>query len=189
MASALKHPALYSICSLALFIFGCPKRQTGPRLIYVPSPPPAASASSQPATGTLVIPAPPPPEPVAVAPAPEPPKPKPVRRHRRAVPAQAETAEPEPAPPEAPVPALEPRESPQRQGALRRQIIQLHAGIEGRMAQLHPAALSAQDKRTLDDAQSFLSQSQRALVDGDLTRALNLARKASLLVDSLVSPP
>jgi hypothetical protein len=183
----LKHSALYSICSVALFIFGCPKRQTSPRLIYVPAPPPAASVPSEPASGTLVIPAPQPAETVEAVPAPEAAKPKPVRRRRRASPTEAETPEPSPqaAPSEAAVPALEARESPQQQGELRRQIIQLHADIEGRMAQLHPASLNTQEKKTLDDAQLFLSQSQRALVNGDLTRALNLARKASLLVDSL----
>jgi hypothetical protein len=176
---------------MALLIFGCPKRQTSPRLIYVPAPPPAASSPSpsQPASGTLTIPAPQPVETtVEAAPVPEEaPKPKPARHRRRAEPAEAETPEtpPDAAPPEATVPQLEPRESPQAQGKLRRQIIRLHANIEGRMSQLHPASLSAQDKKTLDDAQLFLDQSRRALVNGDLTRALNLARKASLLVNSL----
>lgn len=180
---------------MALLVFGCPKRQTSPRLIYVPAPPPAASSSNagQPASGTLNIPAPPPPE-ATVEAAPEPeeaPKPRPVRRRRRPEPAEAETPEPaaETPPAEAAVPQLEPRESPQRQGKLRRQIIRLHANIEGRMAELHPASLNTQDKKTLDDAQLFLDQSQRALVNGDLTRALNLARKASLLVDSLLQQP
>lgn len=176
---------------MAVLIFGCPKRQTSPRLIYVPAPPPAASEPSQPASGTLVIQEPAPPETVEAAPPPPPPAPKPVQRRRRPASAEAETPEQpaEPAAAEPTVPSLEPRESPQEQNTLRVKIIQLHADIEGQMAQLNAASLSAEDKKTLEDVRLFLSQSRLALQNGDLTRALNLARKASLLINSLTRKP
>lgn len=185
----MKRPVLLSVCSIAVFIFGCPKRQTTPLLVYVPAPAPAAASPSEPAGGVLVIPTPPPPPetPAAETITPEPPEPKPAPRRRHHAPAEAQASDSgsETSEPEVTVPALETRETPEQRGAVRRRIIQLHADIEGRMAQLHAGSLTAQQKKTLDDAQQFLSQSQHALVNGDLTRALNLARKASLLVGSL----
>jgi hypothetical protein len=41
------------------------------------------------------------------------------------------------------------------------------------------------DRKTLDDARTFFQQSTQALNEGDLQRALMLARKASLLVSAL----
>jgi hypothetical protein len=55
--------------------------------------------------------------------------------------------------------------------------------IRGRIAQLKQAKLGGPEKKSVDDAQTFLEQSQHALETNDLTRALNLARKASLLVN------
>jgi hypothetical protein len=186
MAGKMKERTLYSVCGLALLIFGCPKRQTTPRIVYVPAPP--APAASQPAqsSGTLVIQEPPPPEPqpVVIIEAP-PPEEKPAPHRRR--PAAPEQRASEPAEEEAPpaeVPALEPRESPARQTAQRQEIIQMLGRIRGRIAELKQARLGEAERRSVDDAQTFLEQSQHALESNDLTRALNLARKASLLVNA-----
>jgi Cdc6-like AAA superfamily ATPase len=88
-------------------------------------------------------------------------------------------------PPPAQVPALEPRESSGEESALRRQIQQLHEDIRQRLARLPETRLSPSDRKTLADARTFFAQSGRALEEGDLRRALNLARKASLLVAAL----
>ena len=53
------------------------------------------------------------------------------------------------------------------------------------MARLNPAGLSTNERKTLEDARTFLAQSTRAFESSDLPRALNLARKASLLVAAL----
>jgi alpha-D-ribose 1-methylphosphonate 5-triphosphate synthase subunit PhnL len=83
------------------------------------------------------------------------------------------------------VPALEPRESSAQEAAIREQVLRLQENIRQRMARLNPAHLSANERKTLDDARTFLTQSTRALQGSDLQRALNLARKASLLVAAL----
>jgi hypothetical protein len=185
----MRSRTLYSVCALALLIWGCPKRQNTPRVVYVPSPPPAAEQKPAAANGTLVIQEPPPPEPpppvIVEGPAPEE-KPTP-RRHRPAPTGHADVESPdETAAPAAPeVPALEPRESAAQQTAQRRQIIAMLAGIRGRVAQMKRNKLGDLERKTLDDAQMFVEQSQRALDTNDLVRALNLARKASLLVNAL----
>jgi hypothetical protein len=53
------------------------------------------------------------------------------------------------------------------------------------MARLNPARLSPNERKTLGDADTFLAQSTRAFESNDLQRALNLARKASLLLAAL----
>jgi hypothetical protein len=83
------------------------------------------------------------------------------------------------------VPSLEPRESSAQEAALRRQIQALQEDVRQRIAKLSRAGLSGADRKTLDDARTFFAQSARALNDADLQRALNLARKASLLVSAL----
>jgi hypothetical protein len=94
------------------------------------------------------------------------------------------TTEPvEPLPAE--VPALEPRESPGQQTALRQQILDLQGRLRQRTARFDRLRLSSEARKTLDDARTFLAQSERALLDGDLGRARNLANKASLLVSAL----
>jgi outer membrane biosynthesis protein TonB len=171
-------------------MWGCPKRQTTRRLIYVPQPPPAATAPEQ-GEGSLVIqePPPPPPEIVEEAPTEEVPAEKPVRRRprpaRAGVPTPAEVgSELDEAPP-AEVPALEPRESPAQEVALRQRLAGLQGRLEQRITALDRSSLDAGARKILDDARTFLTQSQRALADGDLQRALNLAHKASLLVSAL----
>ena len=187
MAGNMKERTLYSVCGLAVLIFGCPKRQMTPRIVYVPAPPaPTAAAKPAPPSGSLVIqePAPPEPQPVVIIEEP-PPEEKPVPRHRRpAVPEQKANEPAQDETPPAEVPALEPRETPAQQTAQRQQIIEMLGRIRGRIAELKQAKLADSQKKSVDDAQMFLDQSQHALETNDLTRALNLARKASLLVNS-----
>jgi hypothetical protein len=83
------------------------------------------------------------------------------------------------------VPALEPRESSAQESALRRQVQALQEDVRTRLSRINEAKLSQDDRKTLDDARTFFAQSNRALEEGDLQRALNLARKASLLVAAL----
>jgi hypothetical protein len=189
----MKREALGTVCGLALLFGGCPKRQTSPRIVYVPSPPPAAAPAPAQSQQTLVIEEPaPPPTPEEVAPAPEPEQ-APVRRRRRTShtgPARSsdeispETPEtPDAAP--APLPALEPRESSARENTLRQQIIAAQTDVRLRLARLNPSQLAPADRKTLDDARSFFAQSEKALQESDLRRALVLARKAALLVTAL----
>jgi len=184
---------LYSLCGFAVLLWGCPKRQTTIRVVYVPPPPSAATPSAAESEETLIIeePTPPEPEPVEVSPA-EPAVPRPAPRRRRSIrtelPSTAETGvEPEEVSTEAPseVPALEPRESAAQQAALRSQIRGLQEQLQQQISHLEHMRLPDGARRTLDDARTFLSQSERALEAGDLQRGLNLAQKASQLVSAL----
>lgn len=171
-------------------MWGCPKRQTAPRLVYVPAPAPAAEKTSPTATGTLVIqePAPEEPPPPPIIEEEVPPETKPAPRKRRPAPTAASEAETQgetAAPAATEVPALEPRESAAQQSEQRQQIIGTLAGIRGRIAQLKRGNLGELERKTLEDAQMFVEQSQRALDSNDLVRAMNLARKASLLVNAM----
>ena len=139
----------------------------------------------------MVIEEPAPPEP---APTPPPEEPAPNKetppQHRRVLrrepSATAPENTPETAEPTAPqVPSLEPRESSAEEAALRRQIQGLQLDVRQRIAKLDQAGLSGVDRKTLDDARAFFAQSTQALNEGDLQRALTLARKASLLVLAL----
>jgi outer membrane biosynthesis protein TonB len=183
----LKRELLSSACGLALFIGGCLKRQAPPRIIYVAAPPAAAAPASSAPPESLVIeePAPPPPPGEKVA-APEPsPPPPPITRRRRTLrtepPPEAETPEA----PAAEVPALEPHETSAQESALRGQIQSLQEDVRQRLGKVNEAGLSYTDRKTLEDARAFFAQSGRALQEGDLQRALTLARKASLLVSAL----
>jgi hypothetical protein len=179
-------------CSLALLIGGCPKRQAPPRIVYVPSPPPAAMQAQGPESPpAMVIEEPPPPEPVVVTPKPETQAPTDTDAdtapkhhrgtHKEQVPAAPETDE-EPPPP---VPSLEPRGSSTEQAAQRREIQGLQDDVQKRIARLSTSGLSGVDRKTLEDAKAFFTQSTQALNEADLQRALMLARKASLLVSAL----
>jgi hypothetical protein len=189
----LRRGTLSSLCALVLWIGGCPKRQGPSRIVYVPAPAPQAAATTavtHPQVLVIEEPAPPP-EPEEAPPPQTPEEPKPQHRRRRpvrpdtpAAPADASAPEtPEP-PPEA-VPALEPRESTAQEAALREQIQRLQEDVRQRLARLNQARLSPSERKTLEDARSFFAQSARALESGDLPRALNLTRKASLLVAAL----
>jgi outer membrane biosynthesis protein TonB len=189
----LRRGTLPSLCALLLWIGGCPKRQGPSRIVYVPAPAPRAVPTA-PVTHpqVLVIEEPaPPPEPEEAPPPQAPEEPKPQRRRRRPVRADTPTAPTESTAPETPepppeaVPALEPRESTAQEAALRQQVQRLEGDIRQRLARLNEARLSPSERKTLEDARTFLAQSTRALESGDLQRALNLARKASLLVAAL----
>ena len=136
----------------------------------------------------MVIDEPAPPE-EPPAPSPQPTaQPEPARRRvrRREAPAAAAESTPETTEPPTPqVPSLEPRESSAEEAALRRQIQGLQDDVRQRIDKLSRAGLSGADRKTLDDARTFFAQSTRALNEADLQRALNLARKASLLVLAL----
>lgn len=194
----LPRGSLSSLCSLLLLIGACPKRQTmKSTIVYVPTKPPAAQSAEQSskAQAVLVIeePAPPPepqrePEENAPPTATQPPAP-----HRAGGQAHTKTtAEPdEPVPVETPetepleVPAIEPRESSAQQTELRSQFDKLETDIQQRLSKLNGAQLSESDRKTVEDAKTFLAQATHAMTSGDLPRALNLARKASLLLAAL----
>ena len=148
-------------------------------------------ASGPETPATMVIEEPPPPEPVVPAPPPETETPKEVTPQPRRVPHKEQTsATPETAPgtdeeTAPPVPLLEPRESSTEQATQRREIQGLQDDVQKRIAKLSSAELSGVDRKTLDDARTFFQQSTQALSEGDLQRALMLARKASLLVSAL----
>lgn len=179
-----------SVCALLLWMGGCPKRQETKNLVvYVPAQAPApAPPADKPQVLVIEEPAPPPePEKAVNPPTPEPPPP---RRHpvRAAAPTEPEE---NPAPetndtaPSAEVPALAPRESSAQEAELRGQYLKLEQDIRQRLARLSNAQLSANERKTLDDARGFFAQATQAMVSGDLPRALNLARKASLLLAAL----
>lgn len=159
-------------------------------VVYVPAQAPAAvtpAAKSE----VLVIeePAPPPvPEATPPPPAPTPPprrRPRTQTRTETPVETDETSSQESPETPPAEVPALEPRESTAQEAALREQVQRLQENVRQRMARLNPAHLSLNERKTLDDARTFLTQSTRAFQSSDLQRALNLARKASLLVAAL----
>lgn len=157
------------------------------RVVYAPAPPVASAAKPAEESGSLVVEEPLPPEPAEVAPT-ESSSPRTAPRRRRPrteTPAASETTTEavEPLPVE--VPTLEPRGSPEQQTALRQQILDLQERLRQRSARFDRLRLSSQARKTLDDARTFLAQSERALLDGDLGRAHNLANKASLLVSAL----
>ena len=166
-------------------------------LVYVPATPaPATSAKPEAAKPeVLVIEAPtPPPEPQPETEETPPPKNGGARvTHHRPGPSHAaapaepdeSTTEDTPAPPPAAVPALEPRESSSQEAEFRQQYQNLAEDVRQRMERLNRSPLSSNDRRTLEDARSFFVQSAHASNSGDLPRALNLARKARLLLEAL----
>lgn len=176
------------VVGLLLFLpVGCANRQRANRIVFVAATPPLASPASPEAAGVLTLaepqlqeteegPEPPPPEPEE--------KPR-TRPRARLAPADSATepqveVEPEPAP-SAEVPLLEPLGGPGEQ-AQQQQVQQLQDQVRGRITRQENARLSADDHRMLDDARTFLSQSERALATRDFPRARTLARKASMLL-------
>lgn len=183
-------------CVLALLLAACPKRQTYTRIVYTaqtptPSAEPSSSTQDTRAGGSLVIQEPPPepkPEiPEVAKPVEEEETPKPPPRRRK--PAPADNPAPEETPtaetPAPEVPALEPRASASHQAAERQQIESNQQAIEKRIGRLDGLSLTSADRKTLDDARTFLLQSTNALREGELERSRLLARKAELLVAAL----
>jgi outer membrane biosynthesis protein TonB len=137
----------------------------------------------------VLIEEPAPPEAPQVSPQPTP-APKPPRRRRvlrtEPPPSNVEvTPQPTEPPPTPEVPALEPRESSAQETALRQQIQELRENVGRQISRLDKTQLSSADRKILEDARTFFAQSGRALEEGDLQRALTLARKASLLISAL----
>lgn len=169
-------------------------------VVYVPAQAPRATVQAAPAPAApaeqqvLVIeePAPPPePEPAETSPAQTTEEPTTQKRTRR--PAHPETAtEPDetspqgtPETPSTEVPALEPRQSTAQETELHNQFQKLDQDIQQRLARLNGAQLSANNRKTLEDARTFYTEATRAVASGDLPRALKLAQKASLLLAAL----
>jgi type IV secretory pathway VirB10-like protein len=182
-----RHETLASVCALLLWMGGCPKRQeTKSLVVYVPAQAPAAARPAE-KSQVLVIEEPAsPPEPQETPTAPTP-EPTPPNRPRRPANAEPPETSPQEAPetPPAEVPALEPRETAAQETALRQEVQRLQEDVRRRMARLNQAPLSPNERKTLEDARTFLTQSTHAFESSDLQRALNLAKKASLLVAAL----
>lgn len=179
-----------------MLIGGCPKRQAQPRIVYTTPPPAAAAAPASTAPPqALVIEEPAPPTKAEQVSTPNAAQEKPARPRRRVARTEPPTStEPSDAneapetpeePPPAAVPALEPRESSAQVSVLRPQIQSLQDDVRTRLSRINESKLSLEDRKTLEDARTFFAQSNRALQQGDLQRALLLARKASLLVAAL----
>jgi len=188
----LRHGTLASVCALVLWIGGCPKRQNPKSIVvYVPAQAPAAAPPAAKQQEVLVIEEPaPPPEPEE-APPPQTPEPtahrpprRPVRTAAPAEPDETSTQESPEAPP-AEVPPLAPRESTAQETELKHQYGKLEQDIRQRLTRFNGARLSTNDQKTLEDARTFFAQAKLAMASGDLPRALNLARKASLLLAAL----
>jgi hypothetical protein len=188
----LKFPSAAGVSCLALIIGGCPKRQTVTRVVYTPPPPAASEPATEASSGTLLIEEPAPPEPVA-EPVPEetpapPPRPAPRRRAT-----ESETAPaPEPGaegPAPAEVPAIEPHQTSEQQNDLKRKVISLQQSIQQRIAFIEQQHSPAVDGKAMKEARAFLKQSTSALQNGNLRLAMNLAEKASLLVEAAEQKP
>jgi outer membrane biosynthesis protein TonB len=185
----VRQGTLASVCALLLWMGGCPKRQDSKSIVvYVPAQAPEAAAPAA-KSQVLVIEEPaPPPEPEETPPPqtaqPTPPRRRPARTKTTTEPDDTPAPETPEAPP-AEVPALEPRESSAQETELRRQFLKLDQDIRQRLERLNSARLSPNDRKTLEDARTFFAQATHAMASGDLPRALNLARKASLLLAAL----
>jgi hypothetical protein len=189
----LRRGSISSLCALLLWIGGCPKRQE-PRsiVVYVPAQAPAAAPlAAKQEVLVLEEPAPPPePEPAETSP---PQTQEPTTHHHTRRPTHTEPpAEPDdastpetPETPPAEVPALAPRESSAQETEVKNQYDKLEQDISQRLTRFNGAKLSTNDQKTLDDARTFFAQATHAKASGDLPRALNLARKASLLLAAL----
>ena len=110
---------------------------------------------------------------------------RPPRRRTTRADAPAETEPPAEPPADVPAPALEPLGTLEQQANRRREIAAAQEGTQKRIAQLEGANLAIDDRKTLGDARAFLTQSTRALENGELERARLLAHKAALLVQAV----
>jgi outer membrane biosynthesis protein TonB len=84
--------------------------------------------------------------------------------------------------PSADAPPLVPASSSQQQGTIQRHVRTLQHNIEVRIGRLARLSLGGADRKTLDDARTFVAESESAIERGDLAQASNLAQKADLLV-------
>lgn len=190
--SALKTAIYVLIFSAALFLSGCFRRQTVPRLVYVPAPPPAANANPAQSGNVLIIQPPAPPAAAESAPkheesetAAQTPK---LPRRRKVIPSgtpEADTEANAPEPASSDAPALLPELSLQQQIDLEKQIGDLRGAVRQRIARLGRMNLSAEDRKALQDARLFLSEADEAMQSNNLQQSLNLAQKADVLISAV----
>jgi len=112
--------------------------------------------------------------------APPPPRAEPVARKDAPAPPVVS-----PQPVTADAPQLEPANSSQQQASIQRQVSMLQRAIGVRIERLARLKLAGADRKTLEDARTFIAQSEEANKSGDLTQASNLAQKAELLVRAI----
>jgi len=192
MEIILKIARLSIIAGIILSLAGCARRQTTVRLVYAPAPPPTPSSTAAEQGQVLIIQAPAPPQPETAPLKPqetpptvsETPKLTPPQKVDRSATVDSSPPKPEVLPPPN-APQLEPLSSVQQKTALQQQIGALKEGIQSRISRLSRLGLSSEDRRALNDAQRFLSQSDTAVKQGDLQQSLKLAEKADLLVSAV----
>lgn len=193
MGAGVKKKALLPILIAAACALGCPKRQTGLRLVYAPPPPPAAGQQNQPEpTQAMVIEEPPAPQPaqpahveqVQTAPPPENPLPKPKEAKTSPSPPLEPQRTVEPADAPALVPSIDRTEA----AGLKERIDGLSGHLQAEITRLRQITLPTAQRKTLRDAQLFLNQATEASKVGDLQRSLQLVKKAGLLVSAVQNP-
>jgi hypothetical protein len=186
----------------ALLIGGCPKRQTGPHIVYVQPPSAVSTAKQGLKTQEMLTIDAPPPAPAAARPTQQTavssaPQNAPATHNKTTVPrgdAKATPATPEPAPPADATPAADTAQAPLLEPASpdssEEQIRVQESDVRHRIDSLSSANYStAADRQILEDAKSFVAQSEQALKAHDLLRAQELAEKAGLLLGALEQRP
>ncbi len=189
MAASVKSKAFFPFIFATIFALGCPKRQSGLRLVYAPAPPPAAGQQTQAEpTQAMVIEEPAPPEPAQPATVQQvETSPRPVitaPRKTRPKMAPPVTAEVEPTIEPAGAPALQPSIEAAQAAGLKEKINRLAGRLQTEITQLERGTLPPTGRKTLHDAQMFLDQATQASNAGDFQRSLQLVKKAGLLVSA-----
>lgn len=177
-------PALAAVVALVLFATGC----EGPFKKKKPAPQPSIPPTIQKPKVDIPQPQPtPPPQPKAdatIQPTPQP-KPTPKRRPTKKVvppPSPTETT-PEPKPtPDASINAPMTNQQADRQ---RQQTSSLIGAAENNLSNIH-RSLNVDEQNMVAQIRNYISQSRKAMTDGDLERAYNLANKANLLSSELM---
>lgn len=191
--SELKTAIVVSILSATVFLAGCFKRQTAPRLVYVPAPPAAPKPDLAQQGSVLVIQEPTPPPAAESVPKSEesevtPPAPERLRKHKTVQAGAAESgAAPDTAvePAASSAPALLPERSLQQQIDLEKQIGDLRGTVRQRIARLSRMTLSTEDRKAIQDARLFLTEADQSMRENDLQQALNLEQKADVLISAV----
>jgi outer membrane biosynthesis protein TonB len=143
------------------------------RKIDLPQPKPEPPPSSEPAPN------------IQPTPPPEKPKSKPRRNPKKVVvPAEPADATPEAAKP-APDPSINAPMTNAQAEHERQQTTSLLGSAEGNLSNLH-RSLSSDEQQMVSQIRNYIAQSRKAMSDGDLERAYNLANKANLLSSELV---
>jgi hypothetical protein len=190
MAAGVKRKGLFPLIILAAIELGCPNRQTSLRLVYAPPPPaPATQQSQAEAAQAMVIEEPPPPQPAHPAPVKQtelsPPPAVPTPRQQQPKIEAPAPSQAEPAEELADAPPLQPSTGVAETAELGERINRSNTQLQAEIAGLKRRALSADDRKTLRDAQLFLDQASQAAKAGDFQRSLRLEKKADLLVSAV----